>query len=131
MLVTPLRDGMNLVCKEFIASRVDEDGVLILSEFAGAADELVDALIVNPYDLAMMAESMHQALTMPGPDRRRRMRALRKQVLGNDVHRWAASFLDLLSTAAARPRDCTARPHKLTLAPTETDGSGARQYRIR
>lgn len=97
MLVTPLRDGMNLVCKEFVASRVDEDGVLILSEFAGAADELTDALLVNPYDLSMMADTMHQALTMTGHERRRRMRALRKQVFGHDVHRWASTFLATLA----------------------------------
>jgi trehalose 6-phosphate synthase/phosphatase len=96
MLVTPLRDGMNLVCKEFVASRVDEDGVLVLSEFAGAADELRDALIVNPYDVDQMAEAMHTALQMPGLERRRRMRAMRSVVTSHDVHRWAATFLDTL-----------------------------------
>ena len=101
MLVTPLRDGMNLVCKEFVASRVDEDGVLILSEFAGAADELTDALVVNPYDLGMMADNMQAALTMPGPERRRRMRALRAHVLVNDVYRWAETFLRALGSPAA------------------------------
>jgi trehalose 6-phosphate synthase/phosphatase len=108
MLVTPLRDGMNLVCKEFVASRIDEDGVLVLSEFAGAADELSEALIVNPYDASGMADAMHEALLMPGPERRRRMRLLRRQVMSSTVHRWAEGFLDALgagipqSTAAAR-----------------------------
>lgn len=102
MLVTPLRDGMNLVCKEFAASRIDEDGVLVLSEFAGAADELTDALIVNPYDTGMMADTMHSALLMPGHERRRRMRLLRKQVFTNDVHAWAANFLRALGLKTPR-----------------------------
>jgi trehalose 6-phosphate synthase/phosphatase len=97
-LVTPLRDGMNLVAKEFAASRIDEDGVLILSEFAGAADELTDALIVNPYDIDGTAEAIHTALTMDPADRRRRMRALRDQVAANDVHRWVATFLETLTS---------------------------------
>ncbi|MFN2565656.1 MAG: bifunctional alpha,alpha-trehalose-phosphate synthase (UDP-forming)/trehalose-phosphatase [Gemmatimonadaceae bacterium] len=96
LLVTPLRDGMNVVAKEFAASRIDEDGVLILSEFAGAADELTDALLVNPYDVDGTAEAIHRALTMDAAERRRRMRALRETVSRNDVHRWVASFLDTL-----------------------------------
>lgn len=99
MLVTPVRDGMNLVAKEFAASRIDEDGVLVLSEFAGAADELTTAVRVNPYDVDVMADAMHEALVMPGRERRDRMRALRAQVLENDVHRWAARFLDALAPA--------------------------------
>jgi trehalose 6-phosphate synthase/phosphatase len=97
MLVTPLRDGMNLVAKEFAASRGDEDGVLILSEFAGAADELVDACIVNPYDVDGVAETIHAALTMDATERRSRMRRLRSQVFGHDVYRWADEFLDALA----------------------------------
>ena len=96
MLVTPVRDGMNLVAKEFPASRIDEDGVLLLSEFAGAAEELRDAVIVNPYDIDGTAESIHRALTMPPEERRRRMRAMRTTVLEHDVHRWADGFLDAL-----------------------------------
>lgn len=96
MLVTPVRDGMNLVAKEFPASRIDEDGVLVLSEFAGSADELVDALIVNPYDIDGTAEAIHRALTMDASERTRRMRGLRATVLANDVHRWADAFLGAL-----------------------------------
>ena len=96
LLVTPLRDGMNLVAKEFAASRVDEDGVLILSEFAGAADELADALIVNPYDVDGTADAIHRALTMEPDERRRRIRALRAKVAEYDVHRWAAEFMEQL-----------------------------------
>jgi trehalose 6-phosphate synthase/phosphatase len=97
MLVTPLRDGMNLVAKEFPASRVDEDGVLVLSEFAGAADELTDALLVNPYDVDGIAETIHRALTMDASERRHRMQRLRKTIHEFDVHRWASSFLTTLS----------------------------------
>lgn len=96
MLVTPVRDGMNLVCKEFVASRVDEDGVLVLSEFAGAADELTEALLVNPYDVDGVADVLNDALTMPGAERRRRMRALRSQVTTHNVHVWADRFIAAL-----------------------------------
>jgi trehalose 6-phosphate synthase/phosphatase len=98
MLVTPLRDGMNLVAKEFVASRSDEEGVLLLSEFAGAADELHGAVIVNPYDVDGVAEAMHGALTMDRVERHSRMRELRAQVFAHDVHRWAREFLECLGT---------------------------------
>jgi trehalose 6-phosphate synthase/phosphatase len=98
MLVTPVRDGMNLVAKEFIASRVDEEGVLVLSEFAGAAAELTDALIVNPYDVDGVADTILAALTMPGRQRRDRMRHLRAHVMANDVHQWTSQFLQELRT---------------------------------
>jgi trehalose 6-phosphate synthase/phosphatase len=104
MLVTPVRDGMNLVAKEFIATRGDEEGVLILSEFAGAADELTDAIIVNPYDLDRVASAINDSLLMCKSDRRARMRKLRAQVFGNDVRRWADSFLTaLLATRSGAP----------------------------
>ncbi len=94
MVVTPLRDGMNLVAKEFCASRIDDDGVLLLSEFAGAADELVDALMVNPYDIEGVADAMARALALPADERRGRMRTLRARVQESSIGRWAASFLD-------------------------------------
>ncbi|WP_375756674.1 bifunctional alpha,alpha-trehalose-phosphate synthase (UDP-forming)/trehalose-phosphatase [Corallococcus exercitus] len=96
MLVTPVRDGMNLVAKEFCAARPDEDGVLVLSEFAGAASEMRDALLVNPYDVEDMADAIEQALEMPQPERQARMRCLRAGVKARDVHWWVASFLDRL-----------------------------------
>jgi len=96
MLVTPLRDGMNLVAKEFVASREDQDGVLILSEFAGAASELDGAVSVNPYDVHALADSIHRALTMPVEERRARMRSLRRRVLAHDAHAWATAFLEQL-----------------------------------
>jgi trehalose 6-phosphate synthase/phosphatase len=99
MLVTPLRDGMNLVAKEFVASRIDEDGVLVLSEFAGAAAEMVEALHVNPYDLDRVALTIKDALNMPGDERRARMGALRRRVRDYDVHRWANTFIDELTAS--------------------------------
>jgi trehalose 6-phosphate synthase/phosphatase len=98
MLVTPLRDGMNLVAKEFVASRTDGDGVLILSEFAGASWELPEAIQVNPYDVDGMAESAYRALTMDPEERRSRLAPLRIRVETYDVHRWAATFLEQLET---------------------------------
>jgi trehalose 6-phosphate synthase/phosphatase len=98
MLVTPLRDGMNLVAKEFVAARSDEGGVLILSEFAGAADELTDALIVNPYDVDAVADTIQAALAMDPAERRRRMGRLRTQVSTHTVQRWADGFLTALES---------------------------------
>jgi len=87
--ITPLRDGMNLVAKEYCASTVDGNGVLILSEFAGAADQLcVGALCVNPFDRERSADALHTAFTMEPSERRRRMQLLRAEVRRNDVHRW-------------------------------------------
>ncbi len=102
MLVTPLRDGMNLVAKEFVASRIDGDGVLVLSEFAGAAWELPEALQVNPYDADGTAEGIYRALSMEPEERRARLGPLRARVETFDVHRWVASFLEQLE-AAPRP----------------------------
>src|SRR5215210_303775 len=102
MLVTPLRDGMNLVAKEFVASRTDGDGVLVLSEFAGASWELPEAIQVNPYDVDGMAESSYRALTMERDERRARLAPLRTRVETYDVHRWAATFLEQLETITRR-----------------------------
>ncbi len=99
MLVTALRDGMNLVAKEYVACRHDEDGVLLLSEFAGAADELKNALLVNPHDIDGLKESMVQAVRMSHRERTTRMRALRRRVHENDVARWSQNFLDTLRHA--------------------------------
>jgi trehalose 6-phosphate synthase/phosphatase len=96
MLVTPLRDGMNLVAKEFVASRVDGDGVLVLSELAGAASELGEAVIVNPYDVEALADSFDRALSMGERERRDRMSALRQKVLSRTVQLWADTFTNAL-----------------------------------
>lgn len=100
MFVTPVRDGLNLVSKEYVATRVDGDGVLVLSEFAGAADELREALIVNPYEVGGLSTALESALTMPEDERRRRMAALRAHVLAHPVEDWAAGYLAALGQAA-------------------------------
>ena len=93
-LVTPLKDGMNLVAKEYCAASSEESGVLILSEFAGAAAELGKAaLLVNPHDVVGVAEALHMALSMPLDERRRRMRSMRQIVRRHDVFWWVDSFL--------------------------------------
>jgi trehalose 6-phosphate synthase len=96
-LVTPLRDGMNLVAKEYCACSVDNNGVLILSEFAGAIDQLGKyALRVNPYDLEATADTIFQAFCMPEADRRKRMINLRAQIKRFNVHHWTKSFVSAL-----------------------------------
>lgn len=96
-LVTPLRDGMNLVAKEYVAAQKPEDpGVLILSRFAGAARELDSALIVNPYDLDSMASALEVALSMPRDARVERWQAMMEKLRTNDVFHWCRSFLDTL-----------------------------------
>ncbi|CAN5119017.1 N/A [soil metagenome] len=102
MLVTALRDGMNLVAKEYVACRFDEDGVLVLSEFAGASDELTRALLVNPHDIDGMKDTIVRATAMPKRERRARMRSLRKRVLEYDVDRWSREFLTVLSAHGAQ-----------------------------
>lgn len=96
MVVTPFRDGMNLVAKEYCMSRVDDRGVLVLSEFAGAAQQLKQALLVNPHDVDGVADTMKAALDMEPSIARRRMRRLKQQITTHDVAGWAASYLDAL-----------------------------------
>jgi trehalose 6-phosphate synthase len=99
-LLTPLRDGMNLVAKEFVASSVDNDGVLILSEFAGAAEELTEALLVNPYNADEIAEQLRRAVEMETAEKSMRMEAMRRKVQANNLERWSESFLAELITTA-------------------------------
>jgi trehalose 6-phosphate synthase len=96
MLVTPLRDGMNLVAKEYVACRNDENGALVLSEFTGAADELAGAFLVNPHDIEGLKDAVVRATNTGPAEARRRMRAMRRRVFEHDVARWAADFLDTL-----------------------------------
>jgi trehalose 6-phosphate synthase/phosphatase len=100
-LLTPLRDGMNLVAKEFVASRVDNDGVLILSEFAGAAEELTEALLVNPYDINQIADRLKCAVDMSATERAERMSALRAKVFANNLEYWSEKFLSALAPEGA------------------------------
>jgi trehalose-6-phosphate synthase len=95
-IVSSLHDGMNLVAKEFVASREDMDGVLILSELAAAAAERHEALIINPYDERGFADAIVRAIEMPPWERRRRMQALHRRAAGRDVLAWASSILDRL-----------------------------------
>jgi trehalose 6-phosphate synthase len=92
-LVTSLHDGMNLVAKEFLASRVDESGVLILSQFTGAARELRDALLVNPYDIDQTAEAIRAALEMEPEDKQLRVRRMRKEIKEHNIYRWAGKLI--------------------------------------
>ena len=92
-VVSSLHDGMNLVAKEFVAARTDGRGVLVLSRFAGAARELTDAVLINPYAVDEFAEALRLALTMPAEEQERRMARLRQQVADNNVYRWAGMLL--------------------------------------
>jgi len=102
-LVTSLHDGMNLVAKEYVASRSDEDGVLILSTFTGAARELTTAVLVNPYSPDQVATAVRSALQMPRTERAGRMRALRRTVEANDVYHWANSILQCVAETTVAP----------------------------
>lgn len=100
MLVTPLRDGMNLVAKEYVACRHDERGALVLSEFTGAADELRQSYLVNPWDIDGTKQAILRAASQASAEGTRRMRAMRRRVFEDDVHHWAAAFLGALDMAA-------------------------------
>jgi trehalose 6-phosphate synthase len=106
MVVTPLRDGMNLVAKEYVACRHQDDGALLLSEFTGAARELRQAYLVNPHDIDGLKDRLVEAMKDSAQNKARRMRAMRRQVVENDIFRWANTFLDdlerLTQTPAAR-----------------------------
>jgi trehalose 6-phosphate synthase len=108
-VVTSLHDGMNLVAKEFVASRNDEDGALVLSRFTGAAREFQDALLVNPFSIEETASAYHEALTMPREERRRRMQRMREEVETNNVYRWAGKFLSALTKFEFRETILSAR----------------------
>lgn len=112
-LITPIRDGMNLVCKEFIASRHDNQGVLILSELAGAAQELPDALIINPTDTQEVADAIKDALRMPLSEQQQRMKTMRQHLQNHNVFRWSHSFL------SAFTQDDTEQPDLATNLPVQ------------
>jgi trehalose 6-phosphate synthase len=116
MVVTPLRDGMNLVAKEYVACRGSDDGALVLSEFAGAADELKQAFLVNPYDINGMKSALLAAMEAKPRDLTRRMKAMRKTVKEHDVAAWAAEFMGRLSEV--RPT------HQKRLRPSDGEADG-------
>ena len=97
MVVTPFADGMNLVAKEYVTCRLGNDGALVLSEFAGAADELKQAYLVNPHDINGVRDAMLAAMHAPAREKSRRMRAMRKQVREHDIDTWATGFLNDLA----------------------------------
>ena len=116
-IVTPLRDGLNLVCKEFVASRQSNDGVLILSELAGAAAEMGEAILVNPYDIIGLSEAMHGALSMPLQERSHRMGRLRERVKQSTNVLWAEKFRSSLhETALSKAKERSTLLIGLTLA---------------
>jgi trehalose 6-phosphate synthase/phosphatase len=115
MVVTPLRDGMNLVAKEYVACRVNDDGVLVLSEFAGAAWELGEAVQVNPYNVHQTAIALRDAILMIPAEQRRRMLPLRQRVREWDVKAWVRSFAAAMEAAAARPGEETAEDNPPTI----------------
>jgi trehalose-6-phosphate synthase len=100
-LITPLRDGMNLIAKEYIASQLGDSSVLVLSEFAGAAQELTDALLVNPYDVDQIARRLKEAIEMPLEEKRARLQRMRGQVETFDLDCWSQRFLGRLVPGSA------------------------------
>ena len=108
-VVSSLHDGMNLVAKEFVASRIDQKGVLVLSAFAGAAQELTPALIVNPFAIEEIAAAIHAAITMPLAEQRRRMTRMRSAIAVNNIYAWAARIVLALSTTRAAVKKRAAR----------------------
>jgi trehalose 6-phosphate synthase len=109
-VVSSLHDGMNLVAKEFVAARDDLRGVLVLSRFTGAAEELTDALLINPYAVDEFAQALRRALVMPADEQERRMRHLRQCVADNNIYRWAGVLLSeagkLLEARTVDPPGC-------------------------
>jgi trehalose 6-phosphate synthase/phosphatase len=108
-LLTPLRDGMNLVAKEYIAAKVNQKGVLILSEMAGAAKELGEALSVNPNNFANTAEAIYSALTMSDEERIKNMKTMQKRIKRYDIHKWASEFMGTLDATIQKQSDFQAR----------------------
>jgi len=107
-LITPIRDGMNLVAKEYIASRTDKTGVLILSEMAGAAAEMGEAILINPNNFGQIAKSLHEALSMPVEEQIERNETLQKRLKRYNVNKWATSFIDSLNHITKNKPDYTA-----------------------
>ena len=116
MLVTPLRDGMNLVAKEYVTCRHDLGGALVLSEFTGAYHELHQAFVCNPHDIEGLKQTILKAINTPAHDKARIMKALRRRVADHDVDRWATRFLDALAAAPGRPELAIHARHRHTAA---------------
>jgi len=104
-MITPLRDGMNLVCKEFVASQLDKKGVLILSEMAGASKELSDAILINPFDVNEIAESIYRALTMPEDEQEKHLSIMQKSLKRYNVFHWANLFITRLEFVKKKQKE--------------------------
>jgi trehalose 6-phosphate synthase len=123
MLVTPYRDGMNLVAKEYVAARADLGGALVLSEFAGAAAELKQAFLVNPHDIAGVKSQLLRALRVEPAEGAKRMRTMRRHLFKNDLEHWAGSFFEALrAQATGQP---SGRQVGRATAPLSRDRGGA------
>jgi trehalose 6-phosphate synthase len=121
ILVTPIKDGMNLVCKEYIASNVEMTGVVILSEFAGAAAQLYrDAILINPYDIMGVADAIKKAMEMPMKERRKRMKRMRREMKHSDIFHWVENYLN-----AAFSKELKDFPQILEYIPTDDTGTTA------
>jgi trehalose 6-phosphate synthase len=123
MLVTPLRDGMNLVAKEYVTCRHDLGGALVLSEFTGAWHELHQAFACNPHDIEGLKQTILRAINTPAKDKQRIMRALRRRVADHDVQRWAARYLAALDAAPEVPPPTT--PGSARSTDPSTDATAA------
>ncbi|AWM38645.1 Trehalose-phosphate synthase [Gemmata obscuriglobus] len=119
-VVSSLHDGMNLVAKEFVTARADDRGVLVLSTFTGAARELTDAVLANPFDVDELADGLYAALTMPAAEQERRMRRMRAQVDDHNIYRWAGSLLTAISKMVPDVADAASEP---TVVPDPADES--------
>ena len=126
-MVTSLHDGMNLVAKEYVAARDDGDGVLLLSKFTGAAVELRDALLVNPYDTSGVAEAIHRGLEMDRAERRQRMQRMRRHVMEHNIYRWAANVLGALRELRLENYDGV---EELSVAPASEDARDSAHRRL-
>jgi trehalose-6-phosphate synthase len=127
-LVSSLQDGMNLVAKEFVASQVDENGVLVLSRFTGAAEEFEDAVLINPFNVAGFADAIRAALELDPGERRRRMRSMRAQLRRSTIFDWLESILsrcaDLMDGSANGGADVERQRPPAVVADTSTESGG-------
>jgi trehalose 6-phosphate synthase len=122
-VVSSLHDGMNLVAKEFVTARGDEQGVLVLSEFTGAARELTDAVVVNPFDVQQTAAGLLAALVMPADEQRRRMRKMRQQVEDHNIYRWAGVLLSEVGRMVEPPEEAVPLPEPDGMTPPSDEAA--------
>ncbi len=129
-LVTPMRDGMNLVCKEYIASKLDQKGVLILSEMAGASKELSDAILINPNDIRQMVDALKEALTMPEAEQKRRMKIMQDSTKRYNIHAWVSLFMERLSFIKKEQENLRTKPFDAKIADNLKSSYDAAKRRI-